>query len=190
MLIVKRPGLALVKTQGLIGRYFDRIFEPLMFWLQGNKEELPQRTHFWNNYKFHRKNHRFLKDNLMACVQPDPEAVKRRLWGFIPIFHMPRFGGWKKYVALCPVENWSGGSWRVGWLLPDKKTEISQYINWLFPVKKAGISMIPLNGPVRCLIGDEKIKFFAIDTKGNQLPLSVTGHFSIGKGIFTDLTFL
>jgi hypothetical protein len=175
MLTFKRPGLALVKTQGSVGRYFDKLLEPLMYWLQGNKDELPQRTHFCNNYKFHRKDHRFLRDSLMACVQPDPEAVKRRIWGFIPIFHMPRFGGWRKYVVLCPMDSWSGGSWCVGWILPNNK---------------GGISMIPLNGPVRCLIGDEKVKFLAIDAKGNQLPLSVTGRSSIGKGMFPDFPLL
>jgi hypothetical protein len=146
-----------------------------MYWLQGNKEELPQRTHFWNNRKFYKKDHRFLRENLMVCVQPDPEAVRRLMWGFIPIFHMPRFGGWRKYVVLCPNEHWCGGAWFVGWLLPNNK---------------GGISMVPLQGPVKCLIGAEKVKFLAFDAKGRQLSLKETGRSNIGEGKFEDFPLL
>lgn len=172
---VKNPGLALVKHQGRIGRYFDKKMEPLMYWLQATKNELPQRTHFWNNYKFRIDNHPWLDSSLMAHAGADKKARRRKLLGFIPLFHMPRFGGWTRYVVLCPAEHWSGGSWFVGWTLGNGK---------------AGVSKIPLNGPVKCLVGDLATTFFAIDARGNQLSLQITGVSNIGNGMFTEFPLL
>lgn len=173
----RNPGLALVRPQGPIGKWFDMKMEPTMYRLQGNRTELPQRTHFWNNFHFALKDHLWLKKELMASVMYDPKAVKRRRFGIVPIFHMPKSGGWQKYVVLEPENLPEGSIWFIGWIPGDGSP---------------GLSMIPLTGSdVRCLRGDSDTLFFAILSNGEQLKLRATGYSQIGEcGVFSQIPFL
>lgn len=81
---------------------------------------------------------------------------------------MPRFGGWRKFVVLRPKHStaWQEGDvWYIGW---DCGLD-------------CGVSMIPLRGEVRMLVGKKDVKFFALDKNHKPLELLLTGRGEIGK---------
>ena len=151
------------KPQGWFGASLDWLMRPVMYWLQDTWYEEPQRTHFWNNHKFDPKTFDFRND-FMVLVPGDPFAAKRRLWGVIPLFHMPRFGGWCEYVVLDAGD--FTGEWYVGWTTVDV----------------TGVSQVPLRGLVRTLHGSKKTCFFGVTVHGKQIPLKIFGFGRIGKG--------
>lgn len=157
------------KRQGLIGKSFDWLLRPIMYWLQDTWLEEPQGTHFWNNQQFNPKTFSFDKEWLVTAPC-DPFATKRRMWGFIPLFHMPRFGGWREYVALEVVD--FNAKWHIGWVT----TEL------------AGVSLVSVQGAVRVLCGPEKTCFFGVTQTGRQIQLKVLGYGRIGdRGPFSKL---
>ncbi len=136
---------------------------PVMYFLQWNICESPQRTHFWNNCKLSSDD---VKDFISISVvteMGDPKAIPR-WFGPIPIFHMPIFGGWKSFTVLEPV-NEVTGEWYVGWIASDV----------------AGISQIPLKNKVRLLTSPGSAQFFGIDKDGNHIELCIIGHGQIGE---------
>jgi len=135
---------------------------PLMYLLQGNVRELPQRTHRWNNLKVSLATLSFLEAKLMASCEADAVALPRWL-GFLPVFHLPIVGGWKQFVVIRPVSKQS--VWFVGWVAGDT----------------AGISQIPLRSSVRLLKGPGPAQFFGLDGQGSQIALQVCGDGVIGK---------
>lgn len=151
--------------QGLVGWLADMLILPIMYLLQGNFSEVPQRTHLWNNHKFKSETELLIIRALPKIhFEGEPSARQRRL-GFIPIFHMPAFGGWKKFVVLTPDD--TSEPWFIGWLPTDGE--------------QAGISRIPLTGPVRMTIGDGPVSFFALSESGVPLQLIKIGEGYIGK---------
>lgn len=158
--------------QGLVGWLADMLILPIMYLLQGNFSEVPQRTHIWNNQKFKSATELLIVRALPKIhFESEPSARQRRL-GFIPIFHMPAFGGWKKFVVLAPDD--TSEPWFIGWLPTDGE--------------QAGISRTPLTGPVRMTIGDGPVSFFALSESGNCLELSCVGEGSIGQaGCFSKI---
>ena len=158
-------GLLLkLHEQGLIGRLADQLMKPLMYWLQGNYHESPQETHFWNNIKFTFNESQHLDQGKMTTVPGDTLALKRRTLGFVPIFHMPRFGGWTKYSVLQPKEKLNE-KWFIGWMTGDA----------------CGVSIIPLRTPVRVLSGPAECHFFGLLLSGQQIELAPLGTGQIGK---------
>jgi hypothetical protein len=97
-------------------------------------------------------------------IQANQNAVRRYKWKVIPIFHLPRFGGWKDYVVLEPAE--AIEKWFVGW--GDGKVH--------------GISRIPQRGPVRVLKGSRICNFVGVDSNGMQLRMKKVGCGQIGDG--------
>lgn len=162
-------------AQGRWGRLADTLMTPLMYLVQGTIWEHPQRTHFWNNHKYHRL---ILKDAISAPIgvgiEGDPEATTRWLWGFVPRFHIPILGGWRNYIVLdaaCYEKHW-----HIGWFAEDG------------PV---GISMIRLTTSVRVLRGPGAVHFFAIDENAEQVPLRLVGKGKIGEaGEYAQLPLL
>ena len=124
--------------QGRLGRLADTLMKPVMFVLQGNFTEVPQRTHRWNNQHLNNYNVSQLKASQIIIVPGDPEA-KQRWFGFIPLFHMPLFGGWTKFVVIKPVDEVA--EWYIGWVAYDA----------------LGLSKIPLQGAVRVCVGPSKV---------------------------------
>jgi hypothetical protein len=102
----------------------------------------------------------------MVCVEGDwniPES-KRFVWG-IPRFHMPRFGGWRDYVVVCPVD--PQVEWHAGWDTYDV----------------TGVSRIVNRGPVRLLTHRWGSAFFAISAdNGEQIALVMLGTGRVGDG--------
>lgn len=156
-------GLRVVK-QGQFGRLADIAMMPLMYWLQGNCCESPQETHFWNNQKFTIEESQHLDTSRMLTVSGDSLASNRRWIGFIPLFHMPRFGGWKKFVVLEPKEP-TTHEWFIGWITGDS----------------CGVSIIPLVSPVRVLRGPSECQFFGLLQDGRQIELKSIGVGRIGQ---------
>jgi hypothetical protein len=149
--------------QGWLGAFCDWLLQPIMYWLQDTWQEAPQRTHFWNNHKFDRKTF-CLNKEFMIKVPRDPNATTRKIWGFIPRFHMPRFGGWSEYVVIAPSD--FNGKWYPGWATTDV----------------TGVSRIPIHGPVRALRGRKQTYLFGVTHTGRQIRVMVVGYGRIGDG--------
>ncbi len=143
-------------------RFLDLVMVPIMYLVSGTLSEAPQQTHRWNNQKLRGTElEKFDKASMVFDEGLKGEAD--RWWGKLPIFHLPILGGWKKYVVLSPQMN---GIWHVGWWSDDV----------------GGVSRLPLNGPVRMLIGPRSTKFFGIDMEGKQVPLTRVGEGRVGMG--------
>lgn len=148
--------------QGFVGKCADYLMMPLMYVLQGNFRESPQRTHRWNNIHLAAQELHFLEDEQMVSVKED-ETASARWRAFLPIFHIPLFGGWKQFVVLEPTS--PQDIWFVGWVAGDV----------------AGVSTIPLTGPVRVLRGASPVQFFGINEHGNQIDMVKSGEGEVGK---------
>ena len=163
------------KEQSTISRLADYLMMPLMYMLQGTLKEVPQRTHRWNNFKVRSNSDRFkiLRDFYFIAFVGDKNATKR-WFGIIPIFHMPIFGGWKRFVVLEPANHTE--PWFVGWAANQEVI---------------GISQIPIYGRVRVTIGPEEVSFFAMNSKHEPLLLKQVGKGFIGKaGEFSSVPIL
>ncbi|HMP67413.1 MAG TPA: hypothetical protein PKA60_01550 [Candidatus Paceibacterota bacterium] len=108
---------------------------------------------------------------LMAYCLGEPDEAKKGKF----LFHLPRFGGWKKYVVIKSA-NSGLKKWHIGWVANDR----------------IGISRIPVKGPVRMLIGPESVKFFGIDlASGQQIQISRVHDGKIGdRGIYAGTMLL
>jgi hypothetical protein len=151
-----------IPEQTLVSKLADMLMVPVMYVLQFPSFETTQRTHFWNNVKLRSADVTHLEAELCVSSKGNSEAVSRWL-GFIPIFHMPIFGGWKKYIVLEPQV--PQDIWYVGWI----------------PGDVIGVSQIPLKGRVRVLIGKDNVFFFGINENGDQIKISQVGEGSIGE---------
>ncbi len=137
---------------------------PIMYLLQGTLWEKPQRTHFWNNQKFtNAEAARYNLPGIGVYVEGDKQAKSPYLFGFIPLFHMPIFGGWRKFVVLTPAGH---GPWHIGW-----------YTDHGF----VGASRVTIHGPIRMTIGPGGSRFFALDMNGQFLPLMEVDQGLIGE---------
>lgn len=151
-----------IPPQSRISKIGDYLMLPLMYLLQGTLSEQPQATHRWNNIKFKNNELAFLVSERMANIAGDTSAT-RRWWWKLPIFHIPLFGGWKKFVVVQPEHG--SVDWFIGWVAGDV----------------SGVSQIPLRGPVRVLLGRGPAQFFGLDGSGQQMTLLVVGHGRIGE---------
>lgn len=144
--------------QGALGALLDTLLEPCMAWFQDTADELPQRTHPWNNIKLRVEDVAWLSLQSMVTAEADLEAKPRSL---VPLYHAPRLGGWREFVVL---EGYGARPWFVGWIAGDV----------------CGISRIPLYGHVRMLRGNTQVQFFGVNLSGYQLNLSQVGAGRIG----------
>lgn len=161
-----------IRSQGLVGRAADYLMMPVMYLLQGNFREVPQRTHRWNNIHLQYVNIADLHADKVVIVPGVPYA-QRRWFGPIPLFHMPIFGGWKKFIVLEPVNQTD--EWYIGWVAFDA----------------LGLSKIPLSDAARLGIGPRQAQFYGLDSQGNQLDLRLVGEGYIGKaGHFSQVPLL
>lgn len=143
-------------------RVADALMLPLMYFLSGTVFEIPQRTHRWNNTKFSVDDVTHLETDRMVVFQGAFEVTPRILFGFLPLFHMPLFGGWREYVVLEPTDG-SVREWHIGWS-----------VEWI-----RGVSNVPVHGPARALLGKGRVSFFGIDAStGEQIALR---HIGIGR---------
>lgn len=163
------------KPQGVLGRLADRLMTPLMYLVQGNFREVPQRTHRWNNHKFSRFYQRRLIESFgrLLTFSGEPNATARWL-GPIPLFHMPIFGGWKKFVVLKPVSE--TGDWHICWYPKDDVP---------------GVSLVPIKGSVRVMIGASEVSFIGLKPDGRAVVLECIGEGYISQaGEFSDVLLL
>lgn len=152
------------RPQGWLGKLLDGCMRPVMYWLQGNYSELPQRTHRWNNLKFRHGELDQLDATAMVHAEQILKATERWQGGVIPRFHLARFGGWTNYFVVQPVTPCN--PWFVGWRTSDVQ----------------GLSIIPLTGPVRVLRGPGQTEWFGLDRTGRQIAITKLGHGMIGQG--------
>jgi len=131
--------------------------------ISGAPFETPQSTRFWNNRKLTRESSEKIPRSMKLLCYGIPEEKKRWL-GFTPIFHIPILGGWKNFVVLKPRGSYNK-EWHVGWITEDN----------VF-----GISLVPITGGVRLLLGPGDVKFFAIGAEGRLMELKEVGRGKIG----------
>ncbi len=174
--------------QGSVGRFFDWLMKPIMYWLQGDWVEEPQRTHFWNNVKLAKSEIRDLNvSEMIECEACKSKAPVRWKWGFVPIFHMPRFGGWKKYV--CISSDWSvGQDWYIGWICEDGTIGLS--LVPIKPSKRPRFGGYRSKGDIRVLIGPCRVKFFGLTSDGVQIDICIIDFGEIGDKKFPDVPLL
>lgn len=152
-------------------RFLDWCLVPIMYLLQGNFREIPQRTHFWNNVRWRAD---WYHQPWFLSFSGDPTAVAARPLGFIPRFHMRIFGGWTKFVVLEPVEP------IVDW-----------HVGWSCDVHGSGLSLVTIDRRVRMTIGPGPVKFFGLDRNGKQIELRCVGEGRIGSaGEFAEIPLL
>ena len=166
---------------GCIRRLADKAMVPVMRIVSGTFVDCPQQTHFWNNTKLQIGNITcpeglidgyHLKHDFMV-FEPSVTACRPWIARFVPLFHIPIFGGWKEYVVIAPVNEVD--EWYVGWVTLDL----------------IGISRIKLGGPVVLLRGPAPVYFFGINGNGVQIKLWEVGHGVIGKeSLFSHLPHL
>lgn len=152
-----------VKPLGFAERFLDTLFIPIMYLVSGTFYEQPQMTHCWNSHRITRSAVLFLQSKLMVRCRGRKNQKVLSHKGIL--FHLPIFGGWKKYVVLEPRE-----------------TNITKYyIGWINN-QVCGVSRIPLKGRVRLLAGPRTVKFFGIDpATGQQIPMRKVSQGVIGK---------
>ena len=148
-----------IRPQSLLSKIADYLMLPVMYLVQLNLREVPQRTHFWNNIKLKSDSIKDFDHELLVSAGADKDA-KERWWGPIPVFHIPILGGWDEFVVLEPVE-----------------PQIEWYVGWI-PFDTIGLSQIKLTGPVRLLIGPRQVNFFGVNKFGQQIAIK-----QIGKGV-------
>ncbi len=151
-----------ITPQGLLGRLADYCMMPLMYVLQLSISEKPQRTHRWNNKKLHVSELHHFDNDAMVALAGSSDNTPRWLYG-LPIFHMPLLGGWDRYIVLAPTV--TQDMWFAGWVAGDV----------------AGVSRIPLSGPVRLLEGQYAAQFFGINEHGEQIRIVKIGEGLIGR---------
>lgn len=149
------------KHQGIAGRLADACMYPLMKLLTV-RGEAAQRTHPWNNQKFGAAVADELRNCLALFCPGLPDQVVRKYQADVR-FHLPFLGGWRHYVVLMPVDE-AVRTWYPGWLHADG----------------GGVSMVPVSGPVRLLIGPHNVHFFGVDHSGQQIALCEIGNGKIG----------
>jgi len=151
-----------VQKQSPVGFIGDMLMLPVMYMLQGNISEIPQRTHRWNNVHLNNYQITDLQADKIEIISGHQQASRRWL-GPIPLFHMPIFGGWKKFVVLQPKSEIE--EWYIGWVAFDA----------------LGISKIPLAGSVRLGLGPRQAQFFGLNSDGQQIDIDVIGEGFIGQ---------
>lgn len=150
------------ETKWQIG--LDCLMLPVMYMLQGNMSDVPQRTHFWNYTRVPEKELELkLNTNSLLTLPGEDVASQRWLW-WLPLLHMPIFGGWRHYYVLEPEEKVSD-YWFVGWV-------VGEY---------SGISHVKLERQVRVLKGDTEASFFGFNSEGKQIKIRLIGEGSLGE---------
>lgn len=160
-----------------VKKILDDMTKPLGYLMQGNFYDEPNKTRFWNNKKLSKADVGDLKEEWMVKSSGDKESSSRMFLNFIPISHMPIFGGWRKKVILRPqIKLYNESFWHVGWI-----TENVIGVS-LFPIKENAVAVLMGKGPC---------KWFAVDNNGLQLPLEEIGEGRIGvKGEFSKFLLL
>ncbi|MDD5145605.1 MAG: hypothetical protein PHF44_02085 [Candidatus Pacebacteria bacterium] len=151
-----------VRRIGLVARIADMLMVPIMYISSGTFREKPQHTHAWNVQNLPADGDKRLVNQAMAHCKGIAEQIARRHWLDFQ-FHILIIGGWRNYVVLQPEYE---EVWHVGWRASDAGAQIS---------------ILPLVGPVRMLIGSEDVSFFGVTDDGVQIPIR-----EIGKGRIGD----
>lgn len=144
-----------------------------MYLVSGTFFERPQENHVWTNMFLTDEQVRSLDlEKMVHCNKIDDAYPALPL--YVPLHHLPAFGGWKNYVVIVP-DNYND-RWCVGWV-----TE-----------KRQGFSRMQISGPVRMLLGDEDVQFFGVGVKDDsQISIKNIGEGWIGDGgIFKDFPLL
>lgn len=140
--------LVVPEPESVFGEFVDRVLAPCMYILQGDLTEVSQRTYIWNNKKLPSVP---TKMDWSQCVQMSAcVRAKPRYWCGMPVFHAPLCGGWTEFVVLEPAEPYE--KWYVGWAAEDV----------------IGYSQIPLQTPVRMLLGDAPTHFSLLMLMGTN----------------------
>jgi hypothetical protein len=155
--------MIVIKKQGILSKVGDLIMLPIMYFVQGNVYEVPQKTHMWNYQTLRAPEIQEINPAYCVELDKDPSAI-RQFTGLIPFFHMPIFGGWKNFVVLEPLDT-VNTYWNVGWTLGNL----------------VQVSRIQITQKVRLLTPPLPVQFFGIDSNGTQIQIQTVGHGKVGE---------
>ncbi|KKT80127.1 MAG: hypothetical protein UW75_C0005G0004 [Parcubacteria group bacterium GW2011_GWF2_44_8] len=158
-----RPVRLLFPPLPLHRRLADWAMTPLMYLVLGNWRECPQETHAWNYFTLNPGEHFWIEDAPKVAVKGIPSARPTRFG----LHHLTWLGGWKQFVVLRPPlqQVHAGEKWYIGWRSGDS----------------CGVSMIPLWGPVRMLVGPGDVEFFALNRAHKPVGLLNIGSGCLGR---------
>jgi hypothetical protein len=168
------PGrLPAVKPVSSLIRFLDRMLVPLMRILGAGTGRV-QETHRWHCQRL--RNEDSVDETLSLSIDGDDTSRRSNKIFPLPIFHMPIFGGWKRYVVIeilseTPI-------WHVGWL------HIASPPGF---VRRSAIQRLPIGTKqikMLTLPYGNRIRFFALSPDGQQLPLRMVGTGVLGDGRF------
>lgn len=143
-------------------RTLDTLMIPLMYLLAGTFKDAPQQTHRWNNKKLALEEVTWLDPEHVVHHPGIPDEKAPWLFRYLPLFHIPIFGGWKQYLVISPT---STREWRIGW--------ITDHV--------CGVTRLSLKGPVRVLLGPSPVQFFGMDMDGRQITVREIGRGRVGQ---------
>lgn len=163
------PSIIAVHKIHWYWKIVDYILLPIMWVLCGCRDL--QESHLWHIQRFDCP---FIQDSAGVTIVGDETswAQERHL----ALFHMPIFGGWKKYITL-EVQKFDN-YWHVGWKVK------------YFDVKrreKCEIQKLKIfNNQIRVLVGqkDSTKMFFGLNSSGEIIPVK-----KVGKGVLGDNKF-
>ena len=156
-----------VRRVNLIAHVADLLMVPIMYIVSGTFRERPQQTHAWNVQNLPLDGVKRLDSQAMVQYK----GIAKQIARLGVLFHIPLVGGWRNYVVLQPTKH--NGVWFVGWKTSDVSVQIS---------------ILPLTGPVRVLIGSGDVSFFGVTDDGMQIPIGEIGKGRIGdRGEFSKV---
>ncbi|HZJ41442.1 MAG TPA: hypothetical protein VFD51_00245 [Patescibacteria group bacterium] len=155
-----------VRRLNLLKQLVDLLMLPIMYLISGTFREKPQRTHAWNIQDLSSQESQLLSEEKILKCKGLPKQLTRH---YVFLFHVPILDGWKNFVVIEPL-NYTG-FWHVGWKQKD-----------------AQISILPIIGPVRMLIGPGYANFFGVTSDGIQIPIHKIGEGRTGdNGSFSKV---
>ncbi len=145
----------------IVFRFLDFLLWPIMFLLSGFKFPV-QESHPWHVKKWK------WKENGVKVLGNDSQALfgQSEISKYFGLYHMPIFGGLKKYVVL--ENNNFKKYWNIGW---DEHVQILK-------IYRSRIAL---------LVGKEGYNAFAISDDSNEIKLKIIGFGELGDRKYNSI---
>lgn len=169
-------NLSPVKPMPALFRLLDLLLVPVMRAL-GVGSELPQETHRWHCQAITAND--LVDETLALTIDGDDPSPRSNKIFPLPLFHMPVFGGWTRYVVVEVLSDIS--VWHIGWVHTECPPgfKLRSAIQRL-PIRTRKIRMLKLPH-------GNRMKLFALAPDGTQLACRASGEGFLGDARFPFL---